>query len=150
MDDPEDINTQKLCVLINGYLKRKFGCKSDPAYDTLDQAIYAKAYEFDIYLRCQGILKEWPGKTLVMARLSFRNQRVGHGASLVTFLAMKARKLGYEYLGIEHTNENSAAFAKKLGFDKYLKTNNWVVNIDEYLSRQELSTWRENDSTSIC
>jgi hypothetical protein len=53
---------------------------------------------------------------LVLARLSFAKERIGHGMHLLQFLIGVTRKYGFNHISIECANDKSSTFAKKLDF----------------------------------
>lgn len=70
----------------------------------------------DLYLRIRRIGSIFPPDCLIIARLSFSKERVGHGMHFLQFLTKVTRKHGFSYIGIEYANAKSSVFAKKLGF----------------------------------
>lgn len=70
----------------------------------------------DLYIRIQNA----PGGCvkLVIARVSFSERRAGHGTALVAYLAQSAPRLGHEYIEIESVNDESRAFAIRLGMQE--------------------------------
>ncbi len=93
---------------------------------------------YDLYIRLFGRPDElWPRERLVLARITFLEQRAGHGRTLVNRLVELAPLLGYRYIGIESTNDNSSAFAKRLGFTSCPQGCNWLADIDTLKERLE-------------
>lgn len=70
----------------------------------------------DLYLRIRKVESAFPPDCLIIARISFRKERIGHGTHFVRFLAEIAVKYGFKHIGIESVNDKSKAFAEKLGF----------------------------------
>lgn len=70
----------------------------------------------DLYLCIRRIESRFPPDCLIIARLSFSKERIGHGTHFLRFLTGVARKYGFNYIGIECANIKSSAFAKKLSF----------------------------------
>jgi len=72
----------------------------------------------------------WNDKTLVIANIGFKDQRVGNGTSLLQFLVTQSKVLNFEKIGIEMTNAIAESFAKRHGFTK-VNEKNWVINIKD-------------------
>lgn len=93
--------------------------------------VSARTTKYDIYL-C--MFKKpyvfWSRECLVLARIGFKEQRVGHGRALVELLVSLAPDLGYRFLVVEFANAYSAAFAEKLGFVPYENGLHWVGSVD--------------------
>jgi hypothetical protein len=71
----------------------------------------------DLYLRIQA---EKDGRVkLVIARIAFSEQRAGHGTALIEHIARIAPSLGFECLEIESVNDESRAFAIRLGMHEH-------------------------------
>ena len=84
---------------------------------TIDNVIATRRNSrIDLYLRVRKVESLFPPDCLIIARLSFRKERIGHGTHFIRFLAGIARKYGFNHIGIECTNIKSSTFAKKLGF----------------------------------
>ena len=85
---------------------------------------------YDLYVRLFGRPDGfWPRERLVVARIAFLEQRAGHGRALIRLLVERAPLLGYRYIGIESTNDNSSAFAKSLGFTPCPQGRDWLADI---------------------
>ncbi|WP_436914097.1 GNAT family N-acetyltransferase [Acinetobacter schindleri] len=69
----------------------------------------------DIYLRFRCYEGE---KFIEIAKVGFNKVKNGNGTALLLTLLNIAEKYEYERIFIESPNENSTAFAEKLGFDK--------------------------------
>lgn len=119
---------------LNLYLMKRFNYKTTPIKYARFNTLNAKRAAFDIYLRLPPVPHKISEQTLVVAKLSFRKERIGHGRSLLKFLAQQATKYNYDYIAIEQTNENSSEFAKKLGFEK-IDEKNWVIEVADLLDR---------------
>lgn len=96
--------------------------------------------QYDLYFRMFLKPQEfWPRECLVLARIGFKQQRVGHGRALVELLVDLAPKFGYRYLAVECANANASAFAERLGFTPYENRRHWigsVTAIQKALDRQ--------------
>lgn len=59
-------------------------------------------------------------KTIVLARFFLENTRRKIGSNLLYELIQITRGYNYKYIMIEGVNDNSMAFAKRLGFEEYI------------------------------
>ena len=73
----------------------------------------------------------WPRECLVLARIGFTKERVGHGRALVQRLVELAPQFGYRYLAIESANANASAFAERLGFSPRDNGRHWIGAVDD-------------------
>lgn len=87
----------------------------------------------DLYLRIRKVESLFPPDCLIIARIYFQKERVGHGSHFVKFLAEIAVKYGFRYVGIESTNKKSSSFAKKLGFYS-IDGSNYAISIESLIS----------------
>ena len=79
-------------------------------------ATVSTEYENELMLRLNYIKKE-----LVVARIGFVNQRVGHGTRLLNILTKFAKENGYEKIILEAVStEKMSSFAKKHGFKVFI------------------------------
>jgi hypothetical protein len=128
------IAPESLAVLahLNNYLSHRYNLKRDSARPSPvnSEMIDAKRAAFGLYFRVAKKQLEWPHGTLVISRIYFRNKRQGNGRSLVTFLSELGRSLGYQFIGIESPNENSRAFAARLGFATDPKWAKLLLSLD--------------------
>ena len=69
---------------------------------------------------------------LIIARISFKKERVGHGSHLVKFLAETALKYSFKHIGIESTNDKSGSFARKLGFQP-IDGSNYAIAVNNLI-----------------
>lgn len=94
--------------------------------------VSALSLQFDIYIRI--FVKPnnyWPRECLVLARIGFTKERVGHGRALVQRLVELAPQFGYRYLAIESANANASAFAERLGFSPRDNGRHWIGAVDD-------------------
>jgi GNAT superfamily N-acetyltransferase len=71
--------------------------------------VSALSLQFDIYIRMFVKPNDyWPRECLVLARIGFTKERVGHGRALVQRLVELAPQFGYRYLAIEAANANAS------------------------------------------
>ena len=102
---------------IDRYLMERFKYRKSLVCLTIDNVIATRRNSrIDLYLRVRKVESLFPPDCLIIARLSFRKERIGHGTHFIRFLAGIARKYGFNHIGIECTNIKSSTFAKKLGF----------------------------------
>jgi len=108
---------------INDYLTTIYPYKKQAAYlcnkiKAGDKSfrIMAQRKKYDIYLRFGHTWASDECKSIVIARIGFEKQLRGHGTALLETLASIAEKYHYAFLAIESVNENSKAFAGRLGF----------------------------------
>lgn len=89
--------------------------------------------QIDLYLRIRRIKSLFPPDCLIIARISFKKECVGHGSHFIRFLAEIALKYGYKYIGIESTNDKSSSLAQKLGFQS-INGSNYVITASSLMS----------------
>lgn len=112
MDEYEEIRKA-----VDKYLMERFKYRLSLVYLTPDNIITTRRNSrVDLYLRIRRVECLFPPDCLIIARISFRKERIGHGTHFVRFLAETALKYGFKHIGIESTNSKSRSFAKKLGF----------------------------------
>lgn len=112
MDEYEEIREE-----IDIYLMKRFKYRLSLVYLTPDNIITTRRTgRIDLYLRIRRIESLFPPDCLIIARISFQKERIGHGSHFVYFLSKIALKYGFKYIGIESVNDKSRAFAEKLGF----------------------------------
>ncbi|WPJ98278.1 hypothetical protein R6U79_13570 [Pseudomonas putida] len=93
--------------------------------------VSARTTKYDIYVRMFNQPHAfWSRECLVMARIGFKEKRVGHGQALVELFLALAPKLGYRFIAIESANWQSSAFAKRLGFVSYENGEHWVGSVE--------------------
>lgn len=109
---------------IDTYLMKRFKYRLSLVRLTPDNIVTTrKNSRIDLYLRIRRVESQFPPDCLIIARISFKKERVGNGSHFVRFLAETALKYGYKHIGIESTNEKSSSFARKLGFRSINDTN---------------------------
>ncbi len=87
----------------------------------------------DLYLRIRRVESLFPSNCLIIARIRFSKERIGHGTHFVRFLAEIAFKYSFKHIGIESTNDKSSSFAKKLGFQP-IDSSNYVISVKNLIS----------------
>ena len=119
---------------IDRYLMERFKYRKSLAFLTVDNIITTRRNSrVDLYLRIRRIESRFPLDCLIIARLSFSKERVGHGTHFLRFLTKVARKYDFKHIGIECANHKSRAFAKKLGFYS-IDGENYAVAITNLIS----------------
>ena len=108
---------EELRADIDRYLMERFKYRKSLVWLTVDNIIATRRNSrVDLYLRIRRIKSRFPPDCLIIARLSFSKERIGHGTHFIRFLTRIARKYDFNHIGIECANIKSSTFAKKLGF----------------------------------
>ncbi|NQY07577.1 MAG: hypothetical protein HRT68_15620 [Flavobacteriaceae bacterium] len=114
---------------LNLYLMDRFKYKSRPATNNRC-TISATRKWFHLYLRFGRARSSWEEDTLVIAAIYFFHARRQHGTDLLKFFVKIADKYKIRKIGIELTNEDSSAFAEKIGFTNFNR-GCWIINVKE-------------------
>lgn len=118
---------------IDTYLMKRFKYRLSLVRLTPDNIVTTRRNSrIDLYLRIRRIESLFPSDCLIIARISFKKERIGHGSHFVQFLAEIALKYGYKHIGIESTNEKSSSFAEKLGF-RSIDSSNYVISVENLI-----------------
>ncbi|MFT4222572.1 GNAT family N-acetyltransferase [Dysgonomonas sp.] len=130
MNEYEEIRKE-----IDIYLMKRFKYRRSLVRLTPDNIIVTtrRNSRVDLYLRIRKVKSLFPPDCLIVARISFNKERVGHGSHFVKFLAGTALKYGFKYIGIESTNDKSSSFARKLGFQS-IDCSNYVISVENLIS----------------
>ncbi|MDL2277131.1 GNAT family N-acetyltransferase [Parabacteroides sp. OttesenSCG-928-G07] len=129
MNEYEEIRNE-----IDRYLMKRFKYRIPLVHLTSDNVVTTRRNSrIDLYLRIRKVESIFPPDCLIIARISFRKERIGHGTHFVRFLAEIAVKYGFKYIGIESVNEKSKAFAEKLGF-RSIDGCNYAVSAEKAIS----------------
>lgn len=124
---------EEIREVIDIYLMKRFGYSRSLVYLTPDNIVTTRRNSrIDLYLRIRKVESFFPPDCLIIARIGFRKERIGHGSHFVRFLAEIALKHGYKHIGIESTNEKSASFARKLGFNS-IDGSNYAVSVEKLI-----------------
>lgn len=119
---------------IDIYLMRRFGYRRSLAWLTPDNIVTTRRNSrIDLYLRIRRVESLFPPDCLIIARICFQRERIGHGSHFVKFLSEIAIKYGFKHIGIESTNEKSRSFAEKLGFQP-IDGSNYAVSVENLMS----------------
>lgn len=125
---------EAICQEIDNYLMERFKYRLSLLYLTLDNIVATrKNKRVDLYLRIRKVKSLFPPDCLIIARIGFRKERVGHGTHFVQFLTKIAVKYGFKHIGIESTNEKSSSFAEKLDFQS-VDGSNYVASVENLVS----------------
>lgn len=128
------IEYEELRADIDRYLMERFKYRKSLVCLTIDNVITTRRNSrIDLYLRIRKVESLFPPDCLIIARLGFNKERIGHGTHFLCFLTRIALKYGFRYIGIECTNTKSAAFAKKLGFYP-IDSENYAITVGNLLS----------------
>ena len=120
--------------MIDRYLMKQFKYRRSLLYLTPDNIIVCRRNKrVDLYLRIRRKESLFPPDCLIIARIGFKKERIGHGSHFIRFLAEIALKYGYKHIGIESTNEKSRSFAEKFGFLS-INDSNYTVSVEILLS----------------
>ena len=133
------IEYEELRNEIDRYLMERFKYHKSLVYLTIDNVITTRRNSrIDLYLRIRKVESLFPPDCLIIARLGFSKERIGHGTHFLRFLTGIALKYGFRYIGIECANTKSGAFAKKLGFNSIDDENysTTVNNLTSYFSME--------------
>lgn len=118
---------------IDSYLMKRFKYRRSLVHLTPDNIVATRRNSrIDLYLRIRRVASLFPPDCLIIARLDFREERIGHGSHFVRFLAEIALKYGFKHIGLESTNHKSASFAEKLGFHS-IDGCNYAVEVDSLI-----------------
>lgn len=133
------IEYEELRADIDRYLMERFKYRKSLVCLTVDNVITTRRNSrIDLYLRVRKIESIFPPDCLIIARLGFSKERIGHGTHFLRFLTGIALKYGIRYIGIECANTKSSAFAKKLGFNLIDDENYFITanNLTSYFSME--------------
>lgn len=123
-------SVKTLCNELNKYLMKRFRYKTPPACCHINNTLNAFRKPFDLHFRVNQQLEFWGNAVLVIARISFKEQRKGHGTSLLNFLCDISSLCGYTKIGIEQPNTDCDKFAERFNFKKY-KDNQWIIDVND-------------------
>jgi len=115
---------------IDMYLMKRFRYRLSLVFLTTDNVITTRRNSrIDLHLRVRRKESVFPPDCLIISRISFKKERIGHGTHFVRFLTKIAVKYGFKYIGIESVNHKSKAFAEKLGFCS-MDGSNYITTTD--------------------
>lgn len=128
MNEYEEIRNE-----IDNYLMKRFKYRLSLVYLTPDNVVTTRRNSrVDLYLRIMRKESLFPPDCLIIARISFRKEHIGHGSHFVRFLAQIAFKYGFKHIGIESTNDKSNSFARKLGF-RSIDGSNYAIPVENLI-----------------
>lgn len=126
VEEQQDITKQ-----IDAYLKQFFKDKMKrPRAQLCDhneprnnfRVMARRSQFFDLYIKFNCTHYTFNGKTsktIVISRIGFEKTQKKSGAHLLYQLTQIAKQYGYQHMVIESVNDNSRAFAQRLGFEAY-------------------------------
>lgn len=118
---------------IDIYLMKRFKYRLSLVGLTPDNIVTTRRNSrIDLYLRIRRMESLFPPDCLIIARIGFQKERIGHGTHFVRFLSGIALEYGFKHIGIESTNEKSASFARKLGFHS-IDGSNYAVSVEKLI-----------------
>jgi len=128
------IEYEELRTDIDCYLMERFKYRKPLVWLTMDNIITTRRNSrVDLYLRIRKVESRFPPDCLIIARLGFNKERIGHGTHFIRFLTRVARKYSFNHIGIECANTKSGAFAKKLGFYS-IDSENYAISVSNLIS----------------
>lgn len=127
------IEYEELRADIDRYLMERFKYRKSLAFLTVDNIIATRRNSrVDLYLRIRRVESRFPPDCLIIARLGFSKERVGHGTHFLRFLTEVAPKYSFNHIGIECANDKSCALAKKLRFYS-IDGENYVIAVSNLI-----------------
>lgn len=127
------IEYEELRADIDRYLMESFKYRKSLVSLTIDNVITTRRNSrIDLYLRVRKVENLFPPDCLIIARLGFSKERIGHGTHFLRFLTEIALKYGFRYIGIECANSKSSMLAKKLGFYS-IDGENFVIAVNDLM-----------------
>lgn len=127
------IKYEELRADIDHYLMERFKYHKSLVSLTIDNVITTRRNSrIDLYLRIRKVESLFPPDCVIIARLGFSKERIGHGTHFLLFLTGIALKYGFRHIGIECANEKSSSFAKKLGFSP-IDGENYVITVNSIM-----------------
>ncbi|MGK4024086.1 GNAT family N-acetyltransferase [Bacteroides fragilis] len=128
------IEYEEIRADIDRYLMERFKYRKSLVRLTVDNIIATRRNSrIDLYLRIRKVESLFPPDCLIIARLGFSKERIGHGTHFLRFLTGIALKYGFRYIGIECANNKSGAFAKKLSFNS-IDGENFAIAVSDLIS----------------
>lgn len=125
---------EELRADIDRYLMERFKYRKSLVWLTVDNIIVIRRNSrVDLYLRIRKVESHFPPDCLIIARLSFSKERIGHGTHFIRFLTGIAPKYGFNHIGIECANIKSSRLAKKLGFYS-IDGENYTISTENLIS----------------
>lgn len=89
------IEYEELRTEIDRYLMERFKYRKPLVWLTVDKIIVIRRNSrVDLYLRIRKVESSFPPNCLIIARLGFSKERIGHGTHFIRFLTEIARKYG--------------------------------------------------------
>ena len=128
------IEYEELRAEIDRYLMERFRYRNSLVRLTVDNIVTTRRNSrVDLYLRIRRSESQFPPDCLIIARLGFSKERIGHGTHFIRFLTVIARKYGFNHISIECANIKSSRLAEKLGFYS-IDGENFAIAITKLIS----------------
>lgn len=131
MEDNYMIELQEFTARLNTFVMERFGYKRPLGKAKRNRSIYFHRGKIRLYIRYRIKTDIYKHETFIISEFEFREQRKGHGTALLKFIYDHCVDCGIEHIGIEKTNEKSAAFARKYGFHETEEKDCYVVAVEE-------------------
>lgn len=125
---------EKIREAIEIYLMKQFEYRRPLLYLTFDNVIASERNkDINLYLRLRRKESQFPSDCLIIARIGFCEERIGHGTDFIRLLTEIAVKYGFKHIGIEATNEKSSSLVEKLGFYS-TDGSNYAVSVESLIA----------------
>ena len=129
MNEYEEIRKE-----IDEYLMQRFKYRRSLLYLTPDNIIVCRRVtRINLYLRLRREESLFPPNCLIIARLGFSKERIGHGTHFIRFLTEIALKYDFSHISLESVNDKSRLFAEKLSFHP-IDGANYAISVENLIS----------------
>jgi len=129
---------------LDEFLQARFQYRTKLSIKGLGPTISVSRHSVHLYLRFKP--KHYAidlDRPLVIAGMRFHHAKQGHGTALLAFIVEHAQKFDLGTVVLESMNEDSVAFAKRMGFNIYpASRHTWQTPIESlriFLSDAHLS-----------
>jgi hypothetical protein len=103
---------------LNLYLMKEFNYRRPLArFGLSDNLILANSKKVELYLRFFSGPEMNGRPTIIIARIRFYRERVGHGRHFLHFISKIAMEHHYEFIELESCNSKCVSFAEAFGFE---------------------------------
>lgn len=108
------IENEQLRVDVDRYLMERFKYRKSLVCLTVDNVITTRRNsQIDLYLRIKRIESRFLLDCLIIARLSFSKERIGHETQFIRFLTEVTHRCGFNHIGIECTNTKAVYLLRR-------------------------------------
>lgn len=127
MSGKKQLQIYQYTKIFKSFLKKNKLCRNhrNVHFSKLNNTICFREGKNEFYLRFKP-QTGWPENSIVIARIGFSEQRVGHGTNFLRFLVEHSQKYGIDNIFIEYANENCGKFAQKYGFTRW-SNDHWYI-----------------------